>query len=207
MPSLFKNDISTHGKSCIKSEHFIEQYTDPIANAPIGIDIEHSRIHQGLAFDFSDRILAVPAGVTTYMLIKPNAISIHLRDFCLSADSSPVQFELFENPSGTDDGILRAIAQNRNRYSPLESPCQIFYDPIVTDDGLRLKIDSIEGDKKDSGDLGGIGTEWILNGEKIYLIKIINQGILPMNYQVDMFWYHIIPIQQKEQEDLEVEIG
>ena len=199
MPSLLENDISQHGKSNLDDEKFVELLVDEISRARITIETEHARLHQGLGFDFSDRLLAVPAGTTTYILIKPNGVITHLRRFHVHSSSSPIQVQLFESPAGTDDGNIQTKGINRKRFSgfggqlgdPFVTPLNIYYNPTVTDDGTRLRIDAVEGKKQDAGDAEGIGVEWIFEPSKVYLIKLENETVGSINYLIDMFWYHV----------------
>jgi len=184
-----QNDIGAHRKSSTDASIFVELLADEHAQAAIVIETEHAQTHAGRVFNFSAVNISIGAGLVKYVLVKPNE-ELHLRGFELNSTISELEISFFESPTGTDDGTLQPAALNRNRISTKVSPTQIYYDPIVTDDGTRLRQTAIHGTKKESGDIGGIAAEWILNPSRVYLIKITNNNVSTAEVHIEMFWYH-----------------
>lgn len=189
MPNNLENNISEHAQSSTTEGLFVELLADEVANAKIVIETDHERIHRGQGFDFSDYFTGVPTGIS-YILLKPNGASMHLRLFNLHTDDSPVIIEFFKDPTGTADGVELAAPINRNQYSDIVSPSRFYTGPTVTADGTRLAIDVIDVAKKDTGQNEGIALEWVLRHDTVYLIKVTNNAGTTINQNLHAFWYH-----------------
>lgn len=152
------------------------------------IETEHERIHNGEGFQLSDAF-SLAADAILYFLINPNG-GIHWRDYRFIADDAPIDIELFENPTVTDNGTP-LVPINRNRYSANTSSANIYSGATVTDDGDRLHITRIVGTgtgANTTGEIEGLPVEWILGGGNTYVLKVTNNGATAaMLYQ--FFWY------------------
>jgi len=165
----------------------IETYSKALTT----IESEHARIHQGKAFQLSDKVTGLLATGSHYFLIDPTT-PIHWRDYKFLTDGAPVDIELFENPTVTDNGTA-LTPLNRNRLSATVSAASIYSGPTVTDDGARIYIDGIvgTGDKKSTGSTEGIAGEWIVDGGNTYLLKLTNNGAVTISYIYQFFWYEL----------------
>lgn len=188
--TLLKNDISQHAKSQTDEEFFVELLGDESSGGRITIETEHAKIHAGLTFDFTVINATLAAAGSHYILIKPNGAGVHVRRLGIHGDNTPVLVELFESPAGTADGAEQSAPVNRNRYSSIPSPLRFYLNPTVTNTGTLLRTEPVYSGKKESGESNGLGLEWILKGDLVYLLKITNNAAQDLNYQLDSFFYY-----------------
>lgn len=169
-------------------ENVVEQYS----NAVETIETEHAKIHSGQGYQLSGEIVALGAGSSEYFLIDPS-IPIHWRYYSVLADGAPIEVELFENPTTTDNGSP-LTPLNRNRLSSNDSSASIYSGPTVTDDGGRLYLSRIVGTgtgANTTGELEELPVEWIIDSGNTYILKITNDDSNAVDLIYQFFWYEL----------------
>ena len=161
------------------------------------VQLPHHRIHEGNHFTIH-RITTSLAGIKYFLIIPPPVqvphsatVEIHVI-FDIVSDLG-VQFEFFEDGTVTANGSpLMPI--NNNRNSLTTALTQVFEDPTVTSDGLKLAEERI-GSATSGGSTGEEfrdEDEFVLRIGSIYLIKIIPLNP-PINITTEISWYDARP--------------
>jgi len=179
------------GTSPIDGSH-VPLNADPYANAIITIESEHAHIHEGEGFQISGEAAAIGAGASAYFLIDP-ILPVHWRDYRFIADGAPVDIELFENPTVTDNGTA-ITSYNRNRLSSHTAQVVVYSGPTVTDDGTRLYITRIVGTGTGAnakGEVEGLPLEWVVDNGNTYLMKLTNNDTSDVSIIYNFFWYEL----------------
>lgn len=162
---------------------------DAVSGAVQVIQWEHSRIHSGRGYTWSEKA-SVNNGATLYHLMDNGAANYpHLRLVLMQATSAPFDVALYESPTIAANGTPNAV-QNNNRNSANVSGLAIYDSPTVTSDGTLLEYLLIAGTKQSggSGD-SGVETEWVLKPSTKYLLKMTNNSGGVATIGCRMFWY------------------
>jgi len=145
---------------------------------------------EGHTFQYYNRWTGINNGATEEIIILTKNVSGYLRMTLVKSNTAPVLMEIFENTTTTSNGTLQDI-YNRNRYEGHPNLWEIYYTPTITTDGTKIFLDSIEGDKGESGLCGQDVCTWVLKPNETYLIRITNLGGNGANFGFKMLWTEI----------------
>lgn len=145
------------------------------ANALSIINVEHTRVHEGLSFGFHHEFTGVSGSATRNILINTHSDEeLHIL-FNISSNES-CQIELFENTTVSDNGNA-LTANNKKRSSNIAPQSSIFHSATVSSAGTRIDLETIYGGGVGAGTFGGthdFASEWVLNGGLSYLLRLTN---------------------------------
>lgn len=163
---------------------------DSVTGAVQGIEWEHSRIHSGYAYAYTDKVDNLSNGSSFYwQLSNPAGNYPHVRLVGFTVDGAPAEYSLFEAPTITADGT-QGTPKNHNRASANAASLAIYRDATVSADGEQLDFCLIPGARNAGGSgSDGVETEWILAPGTKYVIKLTNTSGGAIDAGLRLFWY------------------
>ena len=177
------------GKSTITASKAIVPNIDDHSGNLVLIDMEHSKIHDGLGYQLSGEVSILGAGGSFDFYIKPfSGTGIHWRDYRVSTNGAPVKIALYENPTIAVTGT-QATPMNRNRFSSNVSSALISTEASASAVGSLMDVMRIEELSKTGGELEGLAAEWVMKGSNSYLMRITNEDNSAVKLTHRFFWY------------------
>lgn len=165
-----------------------------VSKALTTMDLEHRRIHDGLAWSVSIDCGSIDSLAKKYILFKNTTEYMHFRSYTFEAIDGPFLVKLFENPTITADGTLQ-VEKNRKTMASDDSSLEVYLSPTVTSNGTLLEYDILGGSFKSGGSVSGTFQEWILDLNTSYLLELHNVGNqISTNNVVNAFWYRGQPL-------------
>lgn len=160
-----------------------------ISKALTQIELEHKRIHDGLAWSASVDVGSINSTASKYVLIKNTSDFMHFRTFTFEAIDGPFTVKFFEAPTTSANGTLQTIF-SRNRTKDNSSSLSVYLSPTVSAEGNLLEYDILGGSFKSGGTVTGVYQEWILKKDTDYLFKFTNVGNQVSGTNIlNAFWY------------------
>ena len=171
-----------------------QAFRTDIAGPYVYMPWEHSLIHKGLLFSFTDTDLDVDISSPKYYHFKTSDADAkaHLV-FNIGCDGAAT-IEFFENPTTSADGT-EITAYNFNRTSAnVPTILTAYYDPTASADGTRLRLFSIGTNGgtplTTSGGEVDHKNEIILKSSESYLLKItVAADNSRVDFQGDFYEY------------------
>jgi hypothetical protein len=154
------------------------------------IEPEHTRIHEGVAFEHTDELVAANDGVVEYLFSVPAGCYPHFRSWSFTVTNSPGSVSLYEGPTVTDNGDL-ITPVNLNRLSGNVNGMLMYENPTVTADGTRMQVDHITGGKLSGGSSDKYIQEFDLMPSTLYLLRYINRSGVVSDVNPHIFWYEV----------------
>jgi hypothetical protein len=136
----------------------------------------------GATLDF---LLAVPAG--TYP---------HVQTMILTFGRGDIDFVAYEDTTVSANGSALTL-QNVNRTSSNTPSLALYASPTVTDPGTQIfelwVPPTTTGTGQSANGIAGIGqgSEWILNDDRNYLVRITNNSGVSVDWSYEFSWYEI----------------
>lgn len=165
------------------------------------IEIEHSRIHDGLAFE-TDVWIQLSGTTPTYLYLDVKNCCVHFKEVQATSNNSEVLLSLFRTPTVTLNGETQSPISNCNEnFQDIILPrIDIFQINSVTSEGTliagtRKYLAGIEGQGNTSSG-GSLSNNWekVFKGNTKYLQKIQRlSGTGTTNVLLSYRWYESTP--------------
>jgi hypothetical protein len=155
---------------------------DEITTKPI----EEERVEEGKYFHITGNN-TLTANSIDYFMGCTDSREVNFIDFELDISGAPFYIQFSENPTITNNGTLVA-SNNMNRNSNLSSSLQLYFNPVVTDEGDIMFLKGIYGGYFTGADFTEF-SRWILKNETCYLFKIENGVGASRTYYSNFFWH------------------
>lgn len=163
---------------------------DPISGHVSVIETDHTQLHGGRAFHFSDTIESITDGSSQDYLYTATS-GVHLRFWMISANAGPVTIGLYENPTVSSNGTEQTV-YNMNRFSSKPTTLTLYAGPTVSSVGTLLEQDTLFNSKKDgAGATTDNPLEWILSSQNTYLVRVTNSSSATIDIAFKTQWYHV----------------
>ena len=179
--------VGTNGKSTKFSKAEVDEITPSLT----AITVPHNRVHVGDMYSASHLFADVAAAANADILVKVGSNKrLHFMFSVGAGAESSVYF--YEIPTITANGTEVAI-YNMNRTSSNTSDVNVYYTPTVGAVGTQICVGLLPGalKKKDVGGNIRSDTEWILNYDIDYLIRVTNNGDGAENIGIQLEWYEV----------------
>lgn len=161
------------------------------------ISADHARVHEGVAFNFSEIVNPVAAAGMLSYLIQVNSYETHLRSYNFTSTVGPAPIVLYENPF-TDAASLGSSvsAVNLDRDSVNTPSTTLRKNPFSNPNSIGLLLDAnlIESSaggpiKAVGGESGAPVIEWDLNVGQNYLLTFVNSNSGDAIVAPKIAWY------------------
>ncbi len=179
--------VGTNGKTSNFSKAEVDELTPSITT----ITVPHNRIHVGDMYSASHLFTSIGAAADAEVLIKVGSNKYLHFMFSISAGAESYVY-IFEGPTITTNGTEVQI-RNMNRFSSNTSDANVYYTPTIGVDGTQICVGLLPGAIK-KNDMGGNirpDTEWILNKNTDYLIRVTNNGTGAEPVAIQLEWYEV----------------
>ena len=170
---------------------FNKAEVDELTPSVTMIDVPHNRTHVGDMYSVSHLFTSVAVAASVDILIKVGSNKDLHFIFSVGAGAEAYVY-FYENPTITDNGTAIPI-YNMNRDSSNTSDATAYYTPTVGAVGTQLCVDLIPGATKQKDAGGNIrhDTEWILDENKNYMIRVTNNGSGAEPVAIQCEWYEV----------------
>jgi len=170
---------------------FNKAEVDEITPSLTSIDVPHNRVHVGDMYSVCHLFTSVGAAASVDLLIRVGANKdLHFL-FSVSAGAE-AYVRFYEEPTITTNGTAITIF-NMNRCSSNTSDATAYHTPTLGAVGNQICVDLIPGAIKNK-DVGGTirhDTEWILDENKDYVIRVTNNGQSAEPVAIQCEWYEV----------------
>jgi len=174
-----------------KTVNFSKAEVDELTPSLTVITVPHNRVHVGDMYSASHYFASIESAANAEILVKVGSNKeLHFL-FSIGAGAEAVVY-IFEDPTITDDGTILSI-HNMNRNSSNTSDANAYYNPTTSADGTQLCVGLLPGAEK-KNDMGGTirhDTEWILDENTNYLIRVTNNGQGAEAVAIQLEWYEV----------------
>lgn len=166
-------------------------------NALKTINVEHERIHAGMAWLNKDEYI-VPPNTTAYyiFLVDSGYSNAHVRNFGFVSDQGPMKLHFREAPSYDVNSLGTLLSLNNlNRSSVNSSGMNLYGNPWVDINSLGLHLDyilqpeSAPGNQPAGGAANNKITEWFIDNDKAYLFSLENTTVNSATIESQFFVY------------------
>ena len=179
--------VGTNGKT----NNFSKAEVDELTPSLTVISIPHNRVHVGDMYSASHLFIDVASTANADILVKVGSNKDLHFIFSISAGAEAYVY-LYEDPTITDDGTAVNI-YNMNRGSSNTSDANVYFTPTIGAVGTQLCVGSLPAAFK-KNDMGGTirqDTEWNLEEDTNYLIRVINNGAGAEPIAIQLEWYEV----------------
>ncbi len=173
---------------------------DEVTQKPILIDFVHHEVHDGNTFQASQKTAdASPiADDASYdmLIIVGNEAEAHLVFGAASGGTAEVI--LYKDTTVSDNGAQVAVQNMRQSLHGIKlNTTRAFTTPTITLVGTQMNIQLLPGGSgPGQGTSGGTvreGTEWVLNPNTNYLIRVTNRSGAAQPISIMAQWYEKVP--------------
>lgn len=165
---------------------YLVPHLDSATGDWITVSVEHSEIHEGDLYSYSDVFDIPNSGNRTILFITPPGPQLLHMFFEMDAEAEGEMY-FFESPTISNNGTL-VTAINRNRTSSNVAESILFTDPTSTANGTLLRQRHWGSGKATGGSAEMFG-EFILLPSTNYILRIVNFTTSPNHCSTEITWY------------------
>lgn len=179
--------VGTNGKTTRFSKAEVDEITPSLTS----ITVPHNRVHVGDMYSVSHLFADVASAANADILVKVGSNKeLHFM-FSVGAGAEATIY-FYESPTITDNGT-EIVIYNMKRDSSNTSDANVYYAPTVGAVGTQICVGLAPGATKPN-DVGGNirhDTEWDLEEDTDYLIRVTNNGAGAENIAIQLEWYEV----------------
>lgn len=148
-------------------------------------DTNHSQVHAGAAFHYSEQVTLGNGGVRTVTIDVPAGEYVHFQGYVASLAQS-FSIDLVEGDTPTTGTEVTPIA--RNRVKNIASALTL-HDTAVTANTTNMSTKYIAAGRDGGFGVASEGIEWVLEPGKSYTFTITNETTTSASGYIAFDWY------------------